>query len=205
MWLFVGLAGRSVWKRHRVYLSKCVFTVVKGSRFFAVLGCWVQLWCVEKSLYQTGHCATVFSSARCVCMWRRVYPWGLSFDVGVSVCAHLASMELGERSFFLRNSTQHSKHSIRSRCVCSCMYSNSTPPSPSHHHKTPSSRLSPIFISPLLSRYLFQNLCSECQRKMERSLLVSLLCVWALSSLSAASGECVCVRGCLRKKLKDYG
>ncbi|XP_058603023.1 beta-2-glycoprotein 1-like isoform X2 [Onychostoma macrolepis] len=96
-------------------------------------------------------------------------------------------MELGERSFFLRNSTQHSKHSIQSRCVCSCMYSDSTPPSPSHHHKTPSSRLSPIFISPLLSRYLFQNLCSECQGKMERSLLVSLLCVWALSSLSAAS------------------
>lgn len=74
-----------------------------------------------------------------------------------------------------------------------------TPPSPSHHHNTPSSRLSPIFISPLLSRYLFHNLCSKCQGKMERSLLVSLLCVWALSSLSAASGEHVCVRGCLKE------
>lgn len=83
--------------------------------------------------------------------------------------------------------------------MCVCMYGSSTPPSPSHHHNTPSSRLSPIFIFPLLSHYLFHNIYSKCQGKMERSLLVSLLCVWALSSLAAASGERVSVCGWLRE------
>jgi len=142
------------------------------------------------------HFVTVFDLALCVCMWRRVNPRGLSFDVGVSVRALLASMELGERSFFLWNSVFKTLNTIQ---MCVCMCGSSTPPSPSHHHNTPSSRLSPIFIFPLLSHYLFHNLYSKCQGKMERSLLVFLLCVWALSSLAAASGECVSVRGWLKE------
>ncbi len=39
---------------------------------------------------------------------------------------------------------------------------------------------------------------------MERSLLVSLLCVWALGSLSAASGECLCA-WVSEKKLRIMG
>lgn len=42
----------------------------------------------------------VFDLAEYVCMWTRVYPCGLSFNVGVNVCSHLASMKLGERSLF---------------------------------------------------------------------------------------------------------
>lgn len=197
MRLFVGLAGRSVWKHHHVYLSTCMFTLAKeaGSLLSqdAEFNCGVLR---RVSIRQV----TLFNLAHCDCMWRRVYPRGLSFECGGECLCSFGISGIGWKVFFLRNSTQHSKHSIRSRCVCSCMYGNSTPPSPSHHNKTPSSRLSPIFISPLLSRYLFHNLCSECQGKMERSLLASLLCVWALSSLSAASGERVCVCGCLRKK-----
>lgn len=88
------------------------------------------LRCVGSLLPYNRHFVTVFDLALYVCMWRRVYPRGLSLDVGVSVRALLASMKLGERSFFLRNSTQYSKHSIRSRCVCACTAAPLLP----HHH-----------------------------------------------------------------------
>lgn len=46
-WLFVGLAGCSVWKRCHVYLSKCVFTLAKGSRSWNDLCVFGEEWIHE--------------------------------------------------------------------------------------------------------------------------------------------------------------
>ncbi len=153
--------------------------------------------CWEESVSGGSLCYSIQLGTVCVCMWRRVYPWGLSFDVGVSVCAHLASMELGERSFFLLEFYPAFK-TIRSRCVCSCMYSESTPPS--HHTITkPPPPDSPPSLYPLSCLATSFKTSAVSVRERWSDLCLCLFCVCGPSAACLQLQVSVCVRGCLRK------
>lgn len=74
----------------------CVYSRTR-SCFLYALGCWDLCSSRTRASVRRvcSYCPAVAGH-----VWTRAYPWGLSFNVGVSVCSHLASMELGERSHF---------------------------------------------------------------------------------------------------------
>ncbi len=157
--------------------------------------------CWEVSVSGGSLCYGIQLGTVCVCMWRRVYPWGLSFDVGVSVCAHLASMELGERSFFLRNSTQHSKQYDPDVCVLAC---TATPLLP---HITPSQNpllqtLPHLYIPSPVSLPLSKPLQWVSGKDGAISACVSSVCVGPQQSVCSFRWVFVCVG--VWEKIKDY-
>lgn len=112
---------------------------------------------------------------------------------------------IGWKVFFLRNSTKHSKNSIRSRCVCSCMYGDFTPPLPSHHHKTPSSRLFPhLYIPSPVSLPLSKPLQWMSGKDGAISACVSSVCVGPQQPVCSIRWACLCA-WVTERKWKDYG